>query len=340
MPSQTTNLTKYPKNNIMKHTTKLLAILFAAIVMTACGKDEPQTPATVDKDTQRTVIYTIGGNEGCRTVKDDTEWESMLDQLCDYAQQGEHVAFYSLGSHTQQASKEGTSISTTNREELKRWMKTMEREGKTVNVSYDDKTGTWNGWAYANIPILNDGSDCYTGVMTCVEMFLADYGMTMVPALIVGSDSVLVLERYGYILLCGGEFTDGDTITLCGTVESRQQDDGTEYLVLNLSGTSESTIAGSWRIISQTGLSTITDEVVYTFSEDGTVGRSVNGGTPESGLWSLSDDGCLCCDLFPDGGCWNINWLSGYTMIVSRTGYSAQENNNVYYVIQFEKVAI
>ncbi len=35
---------------------------------------------------------------------------------------------------------------------MKRWMAQMEDEGKTVTVSYDPVTGTWNGTAYATAP--------------------------------------------------------------------------------------------------------------------------------------------------------------------------------------------
>lgn len=136
----------------MKHTAKLLAILFAAIALTACENEKPSPTPLPTNDTQRTIVYTVGDNEEHRTVKGDAEWDALLDKLCDFAQQGEDIAFFSLENYPQQASKESTTITTSNRDELKHWMKEMEKQGRTVRISYDDNTGTWNGTAYATAP--------------------------------------------------------------------------------------------------------------------------------------------------------------------------------------------
>lgn len=305
-------------------------VLLAAFAGFASCVDPVVTP-TGD---ERTIIYSVGDREEHRIVKSDTELDALLDDLCLYALQGDQVAFYSIGNHSTSATKEATSISTTDRNELKRWMKAMEKAGKTVNVTYDEHTGTWNGMAYASMPVSHDGNGCYTGVLTCVEMPIDDYAIStaMVPALRVNEDTLLVLMKYGYTLLCGNNFDEGDTTTLCGTIETHQLPDNTEYLALNLTSVSESVIAGSWLITSMTGAidSTQNNGDIFEFNDDGTA-QCTHDNQTTSGTWSIGDNGSLCCELLPSGGCWNINWISPLTLIIS------QINNNSYSIIVFEK---
>ncbi len=314
---------------------KLFALVLAVAGLASCEKHN-NTP--VQNDTaERTVIYTVGDQELHRTVSGDNEWDALLESFCDYAMTGEQVAFYSLGSHSSVASKETPSISTSDRNELKRWMKAMEKEGKTVNVSYDDRTGKWNGVAYLTIPITQEDYDCYTGVLTCVEMPIDDYGMlvtALVPALQISDDTLLVLEKYGYTMLCGSNYESGDTMTLCGTIETRQLDDSTEYLVLNLTSVSESAIANVWELTDIQSSIDLTQNIgdIYDFDVNGTVTRT-SGGTTDSGNWTIDADGNLCCSLLPGGGCWSINWVSPQTMIIS------QIDNTNYTVIEFERHA-
>ncbi len=319
----------------MNRIFKLFALVLAVAGLASCGEKDNK-PIQNDA-AERTVIYTVGDQELHRTVSGDSEWDALLESFCDYAMSGEQVAFYSLGNHSSVASKEAPSISTSDRNELKRWMKAMEKEGKTVNVSYDDRTGKWNGVAYLTIPITHGDYDCYTGVLTCVEMPIGDYGMmttALVPALQISDDTLLVLEKNGYTMLCGSNYESGDTMTLCGTIETRQLDDSTEYLVLNLTSVSESAIANVWELTYIQSSLDSTQNVgdIYNFSDDGTVTRT-SSGTTESGTWTIDADGNLCCSLLPGGGCWSINWVSPQTMIIS------QINNANYTVIEFERHA-
>ena len=317
----------------MNKISKLLAFVLALAGFASCEKpiDTPIS-STID---ERTIIYTIGEQEELRTVNSENEWDALLDRFCDYAMSGEQVAFYSIGSHSTTASKVAPSISTTDRNELKRWMKAMEREGKTVSVSYDENTGTWRGVAYLTVPIVHGDNVCYTGVLTCVEMPIGDYGMAttaMVQALQIDDDTVLLLEKYGYLMLCGSNYESGDTMTLCGTVETRQSYNSTDYLVLNLTSVSESAIAGVWELTNMESNCITTQNIgeVYDFDVDGMVTRTI-GNSTESGTWTIDTDGSLCCTLLPRGGCWSINWVSTQTMIISRI-----ENGN-YTFIEFER---
>lgn len=79
----------------------------------------------------------------------------------------------------------------------------------------------------------------------------------------------------------------------------------------------------------------------YTFYDDGTVTLTFNGmdGTTvtDSSTWTLSGDGKLGSELFPDGGgSWDVNWLTDNTMIISRAAIGTEEGDYLYQ-LQFER---
>ena len=113
------------------------------------------------EDTVRDITYTIApatfviDNATTTTVHlaTEAEWQALLDRFCDWAEEGSAVTFCNANrSAKSHAAKEATTYSTTDREAMKRWMAAMEDEGKTVTVTYDPATGTWNGTAYATVP--------------------------------------------------------------------------------------------------------------------------------------------------------------------------------------------
>ena len=113
------------------------------------------------EDTVRDITYTIApaasaiDNATTTTIHLETEaeWQALLDRFCDYAEEGSEVTFYNANQiATKSATKDATTYSTTDREAMKRWMAQMEDEGKTVTVTFDPNTGTWNGTAYATAP--------------------------------------------------------------------------------------------------------------------------------------------------------------------------------------------
>lgn len=133
--------------------TVMLALSFAA-----CGP-EPVTPDDGNSDSrERVVLYSVDAVEMRQTLETDKEWDALLDLFCSYAQEGKVVKFYNT-SHAQTFSdknscntKRAISFSTTNRDEMVAWMKEMEKQGRTVSVSFDSSTGRWNGMAYASNP--------------------------------------------------------------------------------------------------------------------------------------------------------------------------------------------
>ena len=144
----------------MKRTSKLIMLLTAlALFSAACEKPETPNGGSDNNDPkERVIIYSVGESESRQTLKNDAEWDAMLEKLCDRAQDGSEVVFFNMNQTTYLQSKgNGSStsnrtINTTSREEMKKWMKDMEKQGLTVRVTYNDSTRTWHGEAYATAP--------------------------------------------------------------------------------------------------------------------------------------------------------------------------------------------
>ena len=151
--------------------TRFYILLAAVLCLAACEKN----PESSDK--QRDITYTVetpssswhmpdGNRRPMETVtvhlETEAEWQELLDRFCDWAEDGNEVTFYNANQiATKSATKDATTFSTTDREEMKRWMRQMEDEGLTVTVSYDPNTGTWNGTAYATAPQPVGGGHAY-----------------------------------------------------------------------------------------------------------------------------------------------------------------------------------
>ena len=262
-----------------------LTLLLSALACTFTACDKNDTPinggSTDNTPKERVIIYSVGNNEGHRTLETEAEWDALLDQFCNQALSGDEVTFYNtsqttyLHSKAHGDAKEDRTINTTSRDEIKTWMKAMEKEGRTVRVTYDDNTGTWHGVAYATAP-----SDNTNGVLIGTWHF-----------------SCMVVTQVG---------SDG---TLLGSdLYEPEAGGGSMY---------------------------------YTFEADGTVTMTMHGmdGTvaTDSSTWSLSADGVLCSELLPNGGCWNVNWATPSTMIISRADMGSEEGD-FYYQLQFEAV--
>ena len=137
----------------MKHTLKIFTLIAALLTMAACEKNK--------EDALRDIVYTVDATEHRVTTHTESEWDALLEQFCDYAEDGSTVSFYNAKNKVaKSATKDVTEFSTTDREAMKRWMARMEDEGLTVTVTFDSNTGTWNGTAYANATSTNP--DCIT----------------------------------------------------------------------------------------------------------------------------------------------------------------------------------
>ena len=140
----------------MKNTLKIFTLIAALLTMVACEKDN-EKPVNHERDITYTIAPAASAIDNATTttihLETEAEWQELLDRFCDYAEEGSEVSFYNANHKaTKSATKDATTFSTTDREAMKRWMAQMEDEGKTVTVSYDPATGTWNGTAYATAP--------------------------------------------------------------------------------------------------------------------------------------------------------------------------------------------
>ena len=273
---------KHYMNSIIKLTTLLSAM---ALTFVACEKtDNPAGGNTIVTPAakERTIIYAVSNSENRQVLKTEAEWDAMLERFCDQAASGSEVVFYNmdqttyLHGSTKGLSKENRTINTTSREEMKAWMKEMEKEGRTVRVSYDEGSGTWHGEAYATAPANNT-----LGILVDTWHF-----------------NCMVVSHVG---------TDGQLL-------------GSDLYVPDENG----------------------GAMYYTFDADGNVTMTMYGiggvTATDSASWTLSDDGVLCSDLMPNGGCWNVNWATPNTMIISREELGTDEGD-LYYQLQFTNAA-
>lgn len=143
----------------MKNTLKIFTLFAAVLCLTGCGPDDE--PGTGGNSISYIVSScTAPASPVTATYDTDAELDVLLDRLCSYAERGKVITFRSNGGRSKSyTTKESTTFSTTSREEMKRWMAAMEDAGKTVTVTYDSRTFTWNGRAYAlpQQPMAEDG---------------------------------------------------------------------------------------------------------------------------------------------------------------------------------------
>lgn len=222
--------------------------------LVGCEKDHVGPETNQDRD----IFYTVGGAAGLSGFSGTTahlateaEWDALLDRFCDYAQNGEQVMFCSTQHQTgsdYSVGKKGntsdapTSISTSDREELKAWMKVMEKDGKTVRVTYEN--GTWHGTAYANLGQDNmQEPQLYTGTLAFVPTPVLEnppLGGT-VWAMQLNDGRSLILTLHGMMMWNDSDNPDenilmleGAEISLEGVLGSHSDMNGNAFLTLGL----------------------------------------------------------------------------------------------------------
>ena len=218
----------------MKHLLKFTFVVAAVLMLASCYKCPPEG--------DHVVAYTVDkGPEQRVYLVDNNEWQALLDRFCDYAEDGSEVTFYNANHKAAKSpTKEAVTYSTTDREAMKRWMAQMEDEGKTVTVTYDPATGTWNGTAYATAP--QPQSVNYTGVIIAVPkpQMNAEQNMHGVVMALKTDTDTLILATDGQWHRNNLEITHievydvGDTVTLCGTIMTMHDYHGNTFRQMEL----------------------------------------------------------------------------------------------------------
>lgn len=147
----------------MKRILVALLGLMTMVCLTACEKNEGMKPApTHDTFRARDIIYIVNYGEKQQVhIASDAELDSLIDSFCDHlgSGHGNNITFYDADyANPERPSKETVSFTTSDREQLKAWMRQMEDEGKTVNVTYDAVNGIYYGKAYANLRVPTAGN--------------------------------------------------------------------------------------------------------------------------------------------------------------------------------------
>ena len=191
--------------------------------MTSCEKENSES-----NNQTREIFYTVSEHSALSVFDGTTvrltteaEFDALLDRFCDYTQSGEQVMF--VGTRPSQmkgnASDTPTTISTSDREELKVWMKEMEKAGKTVQITYNEDNGTWSGRAYANLGQNNSQEpQMYTGTLDFVSTPVLEEPPLggSVWAMHVGNDSTLIITVHGMMMWNENETPTDDMALLIG----------------------------------------------------------------------------------------------------------------------------
>ena len=217
----------------MKTSFRYLTLLATVLMFAACKPE----PVEIERD----ITYSVDETTTTVHLRNDAEFDALLDRFCDYAEGGHRLSFHSTKHSTKgSTTKDASTFSTSDREAMKRWMRQMEDAGKTVTVIYNSETGTYNGMAYTPSPSQHG---CFTGLVVSVPTPIMHSGVNepaMVVALQISADSTLIISDNGRF---GEDLADtnmvsymGDSITLCGTLMTVLDYNGNTFLALEIGG--------------------------------------------------------------------------------------------------------
>lgn len=134
--------------------------LMGIMGLVGCEKESTITESRQEYDifytvSNNTTTSLLNGNSTAIHLSSESELDTLLDHFCDLSRENGQVMFCSTQPSQSQSksriSDTPSTITTSDREELKEWMKEMERIGKTVVVTFDEGNNTWNGTAYAHL---------------------------------------------------------------------------------------------------------------------------------------------------------------------------------------------
>lgn len=152
---------------IMKFSA-LVAVLMLAF--SACDKHNNNQNGNEDNNNpkERVIVYMVEQTENRQNLETEGEWDVLLDMLCDQAMKGHEVTFYNMNPTTYLTKKDakGTkaakTFSTTDRDEMKAWMKKMEEEGHTGTLTAVGTDENGNPINYQIVFTYDDDDDTIT----------------------------------------------------------------------------------------------------------------------------------------------------------------------------------
>ena len=146
----------------MKRIFFVMIGLMTIIGFGACTKGD-DNPTHGNIFHERDIIYIVNyGERQMIHIATEAELDSLLTSFCDHlgSGHGNNITFFdAIYANQNNASKETVRFNTTDREQIKAWMRQMENEGKTVSVTYDATTGIYSGMAYASKRVSSSGNE-------------------------------------------------------------------------------------------------------------------------------------------------------------------------------------
>lgn len=134
----------------MKKKTILVASLAVlGLMATGCQKEQMLVPQSTIAENAAiyTVNYSVDGESNAVILHNDDELAVLLQQLNALARQGHRVVVSQNGTTNTASAKEVVTFTTYSEEEMLAWEIARIKEGYTVTVVYDEKTGIYTGTA-------------------------------------------------------------------------------------------------------------------------------------------------------------------------------------------------
>ncbi|MBP5542106.1 MAG: hypothetical protein J6X88_10735 [Bacteroidales bacterium] len=134
----------------MKKKTILVASLAVlGLMATGCQKEQMLVPQSTIAENAAiyTVNYSVDGESNAVILHNDDELAVLLQQLNALVRQGHRVVVSQNGTTNTASAKEVVTFTTYSEEEMLAWEIARIKEGYTVTVVYDEKTGIYTGTA-------------------------------------------------------------------------------------------------------------------------------------------------------------------------------------------------
>lgn len=138
----------------MKKKTQTIA-LFAVLSLAAVGcqkenvKDFANEAPVSETSDVYMVFYSVDGVEHRITLHGESEYQTFIHEMAELAKRGHRVVVRDENRSSQNATtKEVIQFSTNSQEEAETWMDLRVKEGYSVSMAYDEKTGMYNCLAW------------------------------------------------------------------------------------------------------------------------------------------------------------------------------------------------